>query len=63
MICFKDMAFCSLYPSQCKNDKCPRAFTENLRKEAIEWWGTVDVPVAYSSVDNCPDLIPNDEKT
>lgn len=45
MICFKDRTFCC--SPNCQN-KCGRQWTEELRKQAEEWWGGPDAPVAFS---------------
>ena len=45
MICYKDQTFCA---SDCKNTECFRNFTETIKEEAIRWWGSEDVPIAYA---------------
>jgi len=47
MICFKDMTFCD---SDCTNKDCARLWTEELQKQADEWWGGAGkgAPVAFS---------------
>jgi hypothetical protein len=57
MICYRDMTFCSAFPTVCKNDKCERAFTESERKAARKWWHNSEgiVPVAFSNFGpGCP---------
>ena len=49
MICYRDMTFCSAFPTVCKNDKCERAFIEKERQESRVWWGNDHVPVAFSN--------------
>ena len=44
MLCFKDMTFCK---SDCTNSDCWRFFSEELKKESIEWMGE-DAPIAFS---------------
>ena len=43
MICFLDKTFCA--SPNCK-DKCGRKLTDKLIKQAIDWWGKEDFPVA-----------------
>jgi hypothetical protein len=58
MICFKDMTFCSAYPTRCKNITCARAFTELDREAARQWWGKEGAPVAYSDFsEGCKDML------
>jgi len=44
MISYKDRAFCA---SNVKEHTCGRELTESDRKEAEEWWGSQDFPVAW----------------
>lgn len=49
MMCFRDMTFCG-YASDCKDaEGCPRALTEEVRREATEWWGSDEAPIAVFS--------------
>ena len=58
MLCYRDMSFCSAYPDRCKNDKCPRAFTNEERERARRWWGNDNVPVAFSDFsEDCRDKV------
>ena len=43
MICYRDMTFCN---AECGNTECRRNFTEELREDAIKWWGNENFPVA-----------------
>jgi hypothetical protein len=43
MISYKDKTFCI---AACANRECPRKYTEDVRKQAEEWWGDVAAPVA-----------------
>ena len=55
MICYRDMTFCSAFPTVCRNDKCERAFTEQDREDAQVWWGYGEAPVAFSNFGpGCP---------
>jgi hypothetical protein len=59
MMCFRDMTFCSAYPTRCKNMNCRRAFTELEREAARQWWGNDNAPVAMSDFsDNCAERVP-----
>jgi hypothetical protein len=59
MICYRDMTFCSAFPTVCKNDKCERAFTDKERQESRTWWGNDRVPVAFSNFGpGCPHKVP-----
>ena len=56
MMCYKDMTFCA---SDCTNTECHRNFTETVREEAIRWWGSEDVPVAYTDFSSsCDEYTP-----
>lgn len=46
MLCYQDRTFCPYY-SDCKHGyKCQSALTPEVRKAAIEWWGSDDAPIA-----------------
>lgn len=45
MICYKDMTFCN---SDCTNSSCKRKLTDEIFKEAKDWWGDDGAPVAIS---------------
>jgi hypothetical protein len=45
MICFKDRTFCCA--PNCKNE-CGRQWTDELQRQADEWWGGPGAPVAFS---------------
>ena len=45
MLHFKDRTLCS---AKCRNDTCPRQFTDELQEQAREWWGHEGAPVAFS---------------
>ena len=56
MMCYRDMTFCS---SDCKNTECFRNFTPTVKEQAIEWWGSEDVPIAYADFsDGCDEYTP-----
>lgn len=45
MLAYKDRTFCpydkcSFFP------KCPRALTDKVKQDAIQWWGGDDFPIA-----------------
>ena len=44
MISFLDRAFCS---SKVEVHTCGRELTDELKKQALAWWGSEDYPVAY----------------
>lgn len=53
MMCFKDMTFCA-NSDECGNTDCPRKFTDKDRQDAIAWWGSDEVPIAWSDFkDDC----------
>lgn len=59
MMCFRDMTFCSAYPTKCNNGRCPRALTSKLRTEADMWWGKEGAPIARSDFyADCKDKVP-----
>lgn len=45
MICFRDRTFCS--SPACKG-KCGSQWTDELKRQAEEWWGKPGVPVAFA---------------
>ena len=46
MISFKDMTFCK--EKDCARfTECPRAFTDEQREAAKQWWGGDDAPVLF----------------
>ena len=45
MICYKDMTFCSFYKECSKGKDCSRALTEEVIKDAQEWWGNPEAPI------------------
>lgn len=63
MICFLDRTFCSA-SDMCKETKCFRNFTSELKAESEEWWKDCEgsPPVAWSDFsDTCPAYNPKDE--
>ena len=42
MICFRDMTFCSFHEG-CA-EPCIRAYTKEVEKAALKWWGTFKIP-------------------
>lgn len=56
MICYKDRTWCPLSINQhcSRRQGCYRAFTEEDRKAAEEWWGGPNFPIAhYSEQPDC----------
>jgi len=45
MICYQDMTFCGFFNDCVHKDVCGRALTEEIRREAAAWWGSVDAPI------------------
>jgi len=48
MMCYKDMTFCT-YWYICMDGSagnCPRALTEDVKRDADKWWGTEGAPIA-----------------
>lgn len=53
MLCYKDKTFCSYWTS-CKNGYyCDRALTEQVKQDAITWWGNENAPL--STFSKCPE--------
>ena len=64
MICYRDMTFCDFAKTCSKASKCPRALTDEVKKQAKEWWETfkiegeppicvfVDKPSCYEEIKN-----------
>lgn len=62
MMSYRDMTFCS-DAEQCYNhDVCRYWFSPKEKEKAIQWWGTDNPPVAFSSLkDSCGVFEPEDE--
>jgi hypothetical protein len=54
MISYMDRTFCP-YWGNCEAGKgCPRALTEEVKKDAVKWWGSDDAPICvYGSPPQC----------
>jgi hypothetical protein len=46
MICYKDRTFCC--DAECINQECWRYFGHQQQKDAEEWWGGPEAPVAFA---------------
>lgn len=58
MICYRDMTFCSAYPSTCTTRDCHRAFTSEDKQMADKWWEGMkgEAPIAFADLsEGCPD--------
>lgn len=44
MICYRDMTFCT---AKCFTE-CARKLTEEVRLDAVKWWGNEDAPIAVA---------------
>jgi hypothetical protein len=45
MLCYKDKAFCPFH-TECNNGKnCEAALTEQIKIDAVKWWGNEDAPI------------------
>lgn len=52
MISYRDMAFCSR--ADCANfSTCERALTDEVRQDAIRWWGSEDAPIGIGWFTEC----------
>jgi len=49
MMCFRDKTFCNFETCARFGVDCDRAFTKQLRKESVEWWGGEGAPVCFYS--------------
>ena len=59
MLCYIDRTFCM--DETCRKfTKCDRAFTKEIEKAAIEWWGNDSPPIAVYLEPECYEGI-NDE--
>lgn len=52
MISYRDMTFCV---ANCNNEKCTRKLTDEIREEAVDWWGNSDAPIAVADFTNSCD--------
>jgi len=61
MICYRDMTFCPFNGCKRFGVDCHRSLTEDVRREANEWWGVdgeapiaqfVDKPDCYEEKDD-----------
>ena len=46
MLCYKDMTFCPFYEDCKQATECHRPLTPEVIKQATEWWGGDDAPIA-----------------
>ena len=47
MICYRDKTFCGFY-DKCKHGKfCRDALTEEIKEEAVKWWGGQNAPISF----------------
>ena len=54
MLCYRDMTFCTFYEDCKQAEKCPRPLTPEVIKQAAEWWGRDDAPIAqFVDKPNC----------
>ena len=53
MLCYLGRTFCA--DTACaKFDKCPTALTDQVKADAVRWWGTPSAPIAvYGERLNC----------
>ena len=41
MFCYRDRRFCQFY-EECKDGStCPKAYTKQVQKDALNWWHTI----------------------
>lgn len=45
MLCYKDMTFCKFHKECAKGKECDRALTDEVIKDAEQWWGKKGAPV------------------
>lgn len=45
MICFMDKTYCYFYENCVKGWACDQALTEEVKKEAVVWWGSSKAPI------------------
>ncbi len=46
MMCYRDMTFCTFYKDCTSADTCHRPLTDEVKAQAVEFWGSEDVPIA-----------------
>ena len=46
MICFRDMTFCPFYEDCAIAEHCDFPLTEEVERQAREWWGSDDAPIS-----------------
>lgn len=46
MMSYKDMTFCPHHEFCTYGIECPRSLTEEVRQDAIMWWGSDDAPIS-----------------
>jgi hypothetical protein len=52
VISYMGMALCRR--SDCGNfADCPRAFTDQVRADAVKWWGSDGAPVSFAHFTEC----------
>ena len=46
---FRDMTFCSFFTDCVHGEVCNRALTEQVKADAIKWWGNDNAPICMFS--------------
>lgn len=54
MISFMDKTFCAYFDTCKKGEKCERALTEKVKRDAATWWGDANAPICiYAEHPDC----------
>lgn len=56
MISYKDRAFCSM-SHKCTDVSCSRNFSDEVRAQAVKWWGGEDPPIAMYAFPACETFV------
>ncbi|MDA3856422.1 MAG: hypothetical protein PF569_09255 [Candidatus Woesearchaeota archaeon] len=54
MMCYRDRTFCIFYENCISGATCSKALTEQVKINAVKWWGDIDPPIAiYTGEPSC----------
>lgn len=54
MLCYRDQTFCTAFGDRCGNALCHRALTDEVREDAVNWWGAEGAPISVADLwDGC----------
>lgn len=53
-MCYRDKTFCT---AKCTKRHCNSKLTDQIKQDAVSWWGDLDAPIATADFSNsCEDF-------